>query len=450
MKTYLQGLANILKKGFLKKSRTGIDIISTFGVLKRYDLSDYQVPLLTTKKMFFKTFIHETLWFISGSVMLGYLKEHGISIWDSWVDKATAVWGDDKEYEQLDKEIRAKMGWSGDHIQFEVMEKEDFEGFDSTEKTYRVDLDYANPVVFFPQPLWASFFEEGNACGTVYENAIHWLAKECDVSTKTLLDGSIGEGAYGAMWRNIIDMRRIAGDKFKQYAAKGFDYVCPVNDGVKTIDDVIVHRKIDQLQNAITLLRTNPDSRRILVCAFDPRMIDFCQLPPCHSFFQLWSRELTFEERLRWASKYDSDLYENFLQNKDFDDLPEEKVPALHEWLTHHGVPVRALTLLIYLRSNDGPVGEPFNMAQYGLLAHMIAQVTGHVAEELVYVQGDAHIYVNQVELVKEQVEREPIDQVATVKLNRAVKEIDDFKFEDIEIQGYAVCHPRIDYPVAV
>lgn len=450
MKIYLSGLVNILKKGFLKKSRTGTDIISTFGELKRYDLSDYKLPAVTTKKLFFSSFIHETLWFISGSVMLAYLKEHGISIWDSWVDKATAVWGENKDYEQLDKEIRLAMNWGGDSIQFEVMEEGDFEGHDSDEKTYRVDLDYRNPVVFFPQPLWASFTEETNQASTVFENAMLWLANECGVNTKHLLDGSIGEGAYGSMWRNITDIRRIAGDKVQQYAKKGFKFICSVPQGDKTIDDAMVTRTIDQLQNAINLLRTNPDSRRILVCAFDPRMVDFCQLPPCHSFFQLWSRELTVEERITWMRKHDGDLYEDWMGD-DYSSLPEdEREPALIEWMTKYGVPIRALKLLIYLRSNDAPVGEPFNTAQYGLLAHMIAHVTGHVADELVYVNGDHHIYVNQVDLVNVQLEREPIDQVTTVKLNKDVKEIDDFKFEDIEIKGYNVCHPRISYPVAV
>lgn len=453
MKKYLDGMRNIFKKGFLKKSRTGTDIISTFGALKRYDLRDYQLPAVTTKKLFFRSFIHETLWFISGSVMLKYLKDHGISIWDSWVDKTTAVYAD-KDYEELDKEIRKKMGWGGDSITLEVFNVADpkFEGFAMSSKNYTVDLGYNNPVVFIPQETWETFHdgEHGSAAHAVFENAMQWLAKECEVEIQKLVDGSIGEGAYGQMWRRIEDTRRVAGDKLSFYVKKGFSFVTSVVGDTKTISDAIVTRQIDQLQNAINLLRTNPDSRRILICAFDPRYVDFCQLPPCHSFFQLWSREFTFEERLVWASKHEPDVYENFLQDKNFDDLPEEKEPALHEWLTRNGVPVRALSLLIYLRSNDAPVGEPFNTAQYGLLAHMIAQVTGHVAEELIYVNGDHHIYTDQVDLVNVQLEREPIEQTTTVKLNRNVKEIDDFKFEDIEIVGYNVCHPRIDYPVAV
>ncbi len=102
--------------------------------------------------------------------------------------------------------------------------------------------------------------------------------------------------------------------------------------------------------------------------------------------------------------------------------------------------------------SNDLPVGNPFNIAQYALLAHMVAHITGHVAEKLVVTMNDAHIYEDQIEKVKEQLSREPIDIKPAVSFGEGIKEINDFKFDNIHIHGYGPgsYHPNIDYPVAV
>jgi thymidylate synthase len=99
--------------------------------------------------------------------------------------------------------------------------------------------------------------------------------------------------------------------------------------------------------------------------------------------------------------------------------------------------------------SNDYPIGNPFNIAQYALLTHMLAQVANMVPKELVWTGGDTHIYQDQLELLAEQYGRVPKDCIPKVKLNSDVKEIDDFKFEDIEFIDYD-SWPKIDYPVAV
>lgn len=99
--------------------------------------------------------------------------------------------------------------------------------------------------------------------------------------------------------------------------------------------------------------------------------------------------------------------------------------------------------------SADAPVGVPFNIAQYALLNHMIAQVTNTISKEFIWTGGDVHVYSNQMELLKKQLEIEPINCDPKVVLNKDIKSIDDFKFEDIQIVDYR-SHERIDYPVAV
>lgn len=357
MKTYLKELKDILKTGFKKKSRTGVDTIAKFGKLKRFDLTNNKIPVLTTKQVYLRSLTHELIWFISGSTRLKYLKEHGIKIWDSWVKPETAKW------------------------------------------------DY----------------EDG------------------------LVDGDIGEGSYGYMWRGIEDSRVIDTDKVEDYLKKGFEVV--MSDGSKTT----VTRRIDQLKMAIDLLRNDPDSRRIIISSFENRMVDFAALIACHCYVQFFSRELTLEERLEHYRLNESKYPGQVLTSADYPIVSADGVDLkFTNGLDRIGVPKRALKMMLLMRSNDVPVGKPFNLTQYALLAHKVAHVTGHVAEEFIFVNADYHVYVDQIELVKEQIERKPFEQTVTVKLNPDVKEIDDFTFEDVTIVGYEQFHPAIKYPVAV
>lgn len=312
MKVYLDELSEILANGSVKGSRTGTQTLSVFGRLTRFDISNNKLPLLTTKKMFTRSFIHETIWFLSGSHDIAYLKENNVSIWDSWVTPDTA----------------------------------------------RYD-------------------EDGN-----------------------LIGGSIGTGSYGPMWRNEHDVRLVKREEIPHFEGKGFKYRGDVFSG-----EVVMDRHIDRIADVINELKNNPDGRRIIVDTYSSRQKDFAALPPCHSLFQFYSKE-------------------------------------------EDGV--RKLSVLIYLRSSDAPVGRPFNIGNYALLCMLIAHVTGHVTDELVVVRGDDHIYLDQVDLVKEQIEREPYEQTVTVKLNPEVTNIDDFKFEDITVEGYEKFHPSIKYPVGV
>ena len=156
---------------------------------------------------------------------------------------------------------------------------------------------------------------------------------------------------------------------------------------------------IDQIKEAIHTIQNNPDSRRIIVSAWNVADLPQMNLPPCHAFFQFY-------------------------------------------------VANGKLSLQLYQRSADIFLGVPFNIASYALLLMMVAQVTGLEAGDFVHTLGDAHIYNNHIEQVREQLSREPRD-LPKMKLNPDVKSIFDFKYEDFELTDYNP-HPHIAGKVAV
>ena len=181
---------------------------------------------------------------------------------------------------------------------------------------------------------------------------------------------------------------------------------------------------VDQIQKIIDTLKTNPDDRRMMCMAWNVDDFDKMALPPCHYCFQVYTRELTPIERLEWLWEHSNGQYD------------EWKSPT-KQALDDLNVPERELSLMFQMRSNDFCCGNPYNIAQYAMLAYMFCEVCNMVPGELIYNGGDVHIYENHFEAAKEQLSRSGSDKIPTLRFARKIDNIDDFKYEDFIIENY-------------
>ena len=257
-------LCDVMAHGTRKSDRTGTGTRSVFGRQMRFDLSD-SFPLITTKRVHFKSVALELLWFLRGDSNVRWLQERGVSIWNEWADD----------------------------------------------------------------------------------------------------DGELGP-VYGVQWRSW-----------------------PAPDG----------GQIDQIAKVVESIRTNPDSRRHIVTAWNPAEVDNMALPPCHAMFQFYVAD-------------------------------------------------GKLSCQLYQRSADLFLGVPFNIASYALLTLMVAQQTGLQPGEFVWTGGDVHIYDNHVDQVREQLSRAPYPY-PQLRLARKPDSIFDYALEDFEVLDYRH-HPGIKAPIAV
>jgi thymidylate synthase len=264
VKQYLDLLRHVLEHGTEKADRTGTGTRSVFGWQMRFDLAQ-GFPLVTTKKLHLKSIVHELIWFLRGDTHIGYLKDHGVSIWDEWAGA----------------------------------------------------------------------------------------------------DGELGP-VYGKQWRS---------------------WSCP--DG----------RVVDQIAWVLAEIRRNPDSRRLIVSAWNVADLPRMALQPCHTMFQFYVAD-------------------------------------------------GRLSCQLYQRSGDIFLGVPFNIASYALLTQMVAQVSGLQPGDFVHTLGDAHLYSNHFDQAREQLARDP-RPLPRLVLNPDVRSLFDFRYEDVAIEGYAP-HAAIKAPVAV
>jgi thymidylate synthase len=187
---------------------------------------------------------------------------------------------------------------------------------------------------------------------------------------------------------------------------------------------------VDQIANLIRDLKTNPDSRRLMVNAWNVGELDQMVLPPCHYGFQVYTRELSEKERL--------DLFK-------VDSI--DRVDSYGKWLDDNGYPKRAISLMWNQRSVDTGLGLGFNIASYGLLLEMIAKQVNMIPDELIGNLGDVHLYLDHVEPIKEQLNREPFN-LPTLKIHGKVDDIAHYKVNDFELIGYQF-HPTIKLPLS-
>lgn len=348
-KQYQDLLLHILRNGVEKKDRTGTGTKSIFGYQIRHNMRE-GFPLLTTKKMAWKSMVTELLWFLRGDTNIKYLVENGCNI------------------------------WNGD-------------AYKRYERVWTWDLDEPLPMEKFVERI-----------KTDYEFAKIW--------------GELGP-IYGKQWRQWQGWMNYDGDK------KGSLW-------------------FDQIQRLIHLLKTEPDSRRLMVSAWNVAELDDMVLPPCHYGFQVYTRELTYSERYSlWFSRnyetgmeYDESIIPDF-ENKYYEKTPE-----------------RAISLMWNQRSVDTFLGLPFNIASYGLLLTLLGKLTNMVPEDLIGNLGDTHLYLNHIEQAREQIERKSLE-LPNVKLNFDFEYLDGYivdwskiKVDDIQLTNYN-SHPAIKAPLS-
>ena len=300
---YQNLLTDIISNGVNKEDRTGTGTVSVFGRQIRHKMSE-GFPLLTTKKMSFKTIVTELLWFLQGRTDLRYLLENNCHI------------------------------WTGDAY-----------------KVYDKDFDREHPPFSAPYPtrLTEKEFEEKILSDDDFNK---WY-------------GELGP-IYGKQWRSW---------------------------SVGSLEDKHGFGNIDQIANLINDLKTNPDSRRLMVNAWNVGELDQMVLPPCHFGFQVYTRELSLGERTNYKKKRDG--------------IARTFAPYTHQMLDGSNIPKRAISLMWNQRSVDTFLGLPFNIASYGLLLEIIAKAVNMVPDELIGNLGDVHLYSNHIEQAKEQIGRE-------------------------------------------
>ena len=235
-------------------------------------------------------------------------------------------------------------------------------------------------------------------------------------------NGDLGP-VYGFQWRN-----------WPTYEFEVFDN--PSDEPLFYVKE----GRIDQIANLIHDLKNSPDSRRLMVTAWNVGQLQDMKLPPCHYTFQFYSEEMTQEERMAYVQSSrdlsEEDMWEIF-SGHDVEEI-------LEQW----NAPKRYLSCMLSQRSADAFLGVPFNIAQYSILTHLFAKLTGMVAKDFIWNGGDCHIYDNLQDQVNEQLSRTPYAS-PKLKIADTVDNIDNLKYNDFEFIDYEF-HPAIKGQVAV
>lgn len=286
---------------------------------------------------------------------------------------------------------------------------------------------------------------------SLHAAAVWQLLDDLAVPAYKLLDANIGEGGYGPQWRAWQDTQMISvhdtslrDEYLKQgYVLKGYMTASP--DQPEAQDALVMHRTIDQLQNMVDTLKNDPDSRRIIVTAWNPGRTWQAALPPCHLYFQVVSYEKDlrdFEDdfaKLDLTAEYIESIDTTGIDKDDTytTEVEQKFLAQAKAFAESKGIPTRWLSMGVLMRSWDTPAGGVFNTPQYAVLLRMIAHVTNMDARELFIVGIDAHIYENQKEAIDEVIYTDSPEDFPRLLINRKVENIDDFNLTDFEVVGY-------------
>jgi len=237
---------------------------------------------------------------------------------------------------------------------------------------------------------------------------------------------------YGKQWRSWHTSWDVVEDKSKEA-------------GVRRIEN-----GIDQIANLINELKTNPDSRRLMVSAWNAGELDQMVLPPCHYGFQVYTRELPVRERLKiWIDRSTDGEWRNGLKEAYYDwDNPKWAHGVFETDMDDAEIPTRAISLMFNMRSSDVALGLPFNLASYGLLLEILAKEVNMLPDELIANLGDSHIYLNQIDRVKEQLTREPYELPKLVIVTDPELKFDEYVYDNFKLFNYQ-SHPTIKIPLS-
>jgi thymidylate synthase len=253
----------------------------------------------------------------------------------------------------------------------------------------------------------------------VVSELLWFLTGQTNIAFLHKHNNHIWDGDYAKSGRTDGDLGPIYGKQWRKWDGK--------------------NGRIDQINDLIETLKTNPDSRRLMVSAWNVGELDTMVLPPCHYGFQIYTTELSDERRYNiwFNNNYETGMERFFDPNNlpDFDNSYYTPTPK------------RAISLMWNQRSVDTFLGLPFNIASYGLLLHIIANEVNMVADELIGNLGDVHLYSNHIEQAKEQISREPFD-LPTLKTNAKMDGICCNVPDDFILEGYQY-HPTIKAPLS-
>ena len=436
MKQYLDLLQNVLDNGKRKSNRTGTDTISISGSMLEFDMSTGKFPLLTTKKMGLKTIFSELEMFIKGITDKKFLQERNSHIWDAWCNPQKVPYSTNKEQQKLmeaETDLGPIYGFNGNYwdagqeyyvpVKRRLLKVSQEQMLGDNEGIYISPWDssvYAAQYMFRERALVeCSHYKE-----TYGEDIFNRLV---DIYSKLIRTDTILPYKWAYIGNFISDCTKMPGwvgflrnpDNYvldnTYYGSNGYslntcvwmpieeqDHYRVLDRGNNTDTLQRFPLPINQLQNVIDTLKTDPTSRRMVVTYWNPALMPQMALPPCHYCFE-------------------------FLSDGE------------------------SVDLIFNMRSVDCFLGMPFDIAHYAMLLLLVCHQVHKKPGKLIGFFADTHIYVNHIDQVKEQLSRTPFESPEVKITNAEGKDwtIWDWKYTDFTLENYQ-SHPAIKAPVAV